>query len=116
MTPKSVQIAPRLPAISIPPIVPMIAAVVIVIVMVPIVIPVRLSAIVAPTAPVLVSIGCHNAAAQQCNGSGKQHKNGLHSSLQFCLSLHSGYALGCMSDVGEASSYSEGFSYNEAHA
>ncbi|GAB7543449.1 hypothetical protein [Cupriavidus sp. 8B] len=99
-----------LPPISVTTVVPVIASVAIAVV------PSAISAVVRATAPIVVPIGGNNAAAQQCNGSCKQYKNGLHSSLQLDLRLHPGYALSCMSDVGSGRAYNKDCSYNEARA
>ncbi len=100
---------PALPPISITTVVPAIAVVAVVV-------PSAITAVVSAAASVLISIGGHNAAAQQRHGSGQQHKNGLHKALLFNFRLPSGYALGCRSDVGNGLSYNENFSYNEARA
>jgi len=46
---------------------------------------VTLSAVIA-AAPVFVTIRRHDTAAKQRNGSGQQHKNGLHKLLLFTFS------------------------------
>jgi hypothetical protein len=98
--------------VVIPTIVPLVAVIVIVtsIAVVPVVILVGFSAVVpAATAMVLIPVGRHNAAAQQCNGSGKQHKNELHKSLLIDIGLYSGYAPRCQPAVSNGFRTSDAF-------
>lgn len=98
------------PPVVIPTVVPLIAVIVTAIAVVLVVIPVGFSAVVsATTAMVLIPVGRHNAAAQQCNGSGKQHKNGFHKSLLINFCLLPEYALPCMPAVSNGFSKSEVF-------
>jgi hypothetical protein len=74
---------------------------------------VTLSAVIAATS-VFVTIRCHDTAAKQRNGSGQQHKNGLHKVLLFTLFVFPTYPLDRQRDVGKTCFRGGTYSYSGA--
>jgi len=72
---------------------------------------VTLSAVIA-AAPVFITIRRHDTAAKQRNGSGQQHKNGLHKVLLFTLFVFPTYPLDRQRDVGKTCFRGGAYSYS----
>jgi hypothetical protein len=74
---------------------------------------VTLSAVIT-AAPVFVTIGRHDTAAKQRNGSDQQHKNGLHGLPPVHLFVFPTYPLDGQRDVGKTCFRGGAYSYSGA--